>query len=167
MESPPFANAWLGYAYGAAGRRDAALATIEDLKKKSLNGQVAPFNLAMVHLGLGDHPRREIDTGRIPSLLHLGDGALGRAHVAGRADPARAQARGQRAAARAQGRDVQWDRIAQVDDVELRAQEANLAPLALERPLERLASQQALHRRQPAPHLPLVSHRRSAGPLSQ
>jgi len=50
-----------------------------------------------------------------------------------------------RAAARAQGRDVQWDRIAEVDDVELRAQEADLAPLALERPLQRLAGQQVLH----------------------
>jgi TolB-like protein len=57
MESPPFANAWLGYAYGVAGKREAALATIEELKKKSPNGQVAPFNLAIVHLGLGDRKR--------------------------------------------------------------------------------------------------------------
>ena len=38
MESPPFVIAWLGYAYGAAGDRNAALATIEQLKKKSVNG---------------------------------------------------------------------------------------------------------------------------------
>jgi TolB-like protein/class 3 adenylate cyclase len=57
MESPPFATAWLAYAYGAAGDRTAALATIEELKKKSLNGQITPFNLAIVHMGLGDHAR--------------------------------------------------------------------------------------------------------------
>ena len=54
MESPPFVIAWLGYAYGAAGDRNAALATIEKLKKKSVNGYVPQFNLAMIHLGLGD-----------------------------------------------------------------------------------------------------------------
>ena len=54
MESPPFATAWLGYAYGAAGDRNAALAAIEELKKKSINGYVPRFNLALVHLGLGD-----------------------------------------------------------------------------------------------------------------
>src|SRR5262250_3887097 len=89
--------------------------------------------------------RSRIDTGRMPRLLHLGDGVLRRGHVASRANPARPQARGQCATAWAQGRDVQWDWIAQVDDVELRAQEADLAPLALERPLQRLAGQQVLH----------------------
>lgn len=54
MESPPFVIAWLGYAYGAAGDRNAAIATIEQLKKKSVNGYVPQFNLAMIHLGLGD-----------------------------------------------------------------------------------------------------------------
>src|SRR4029077_18009206 len=57
MESPPFVIAWLGYAYGAAGDRNAALATIEELKKKSVNGYVPQFNLAMIHLGLGDRDR--------------------------------------------------------------------------------------------------------------
>ena len=57
MESPPFAIAWLGYAYGAAGDRNAALATIEQLKKKSVNGYAPQFNLAMIHLGLGDRDR--------------------------------------------------------------------------------------------------------------
>ena len=33
------------------------MATLEDLKRRSRNGQVAPFNLALVHLGLGDHGR--------------------------------------------------------------------------------------------------------------
>ena len=57
MESPPFATAYLGYAYGAAGDRARALATIEELKKKSVHGYVPPFNLAIVHLGLGDLKR--------------------------------------------------------------------------------------------------------------
>ena len=57
MEAPPFATAYLGYAYGAAGDRSRALATIEELKKKSVHGYVSPFNLAMVHLGLGDLER--------------------------------------------------------------------------------------------------------------
>jgi hypothetical protein len=38
MESQPFVPACLGYAYGAAGDRTRALATIEELKKKSLKG---------------------------------------------------------------------------------------------------------------------------------
>ena len=57
MESPPFATAYLGYAYGAAGDRARAMATIEELKKRSVHGYVPPFNLAIVHLGLGDLDR--------------------------------------------------------------------------------------------------------------
>lgn len=57
MESPPFVAAYLGYAYGAAGDRARALATIEELKKKSVHGYVPPFNLAIVYLGLGDLDR--------------------------------------------------------------------------------------------------------------
>jgi TolB-like protein/Flp pilus assembly protein TadD len=57
MEAPPFATAYLGYAYGAAGDRARALATIEELKKKSVHGYVPPFNLAIVHLGLGELER--------------------------------------------------------------------------------------------------------------
>ena len=57
MESPPFATAYLGYAYGAAGDRARALATIEKLKKKAVRGYVPPFNLAIVHLGLGELDR--------------------------------------------------------------------------------------------------------------
>ena len=57
MESPPFVTAWLGYAYAAAGDRDAALAAIEELKKKSVDGYVPQFNLAIVYLGLGDRGR--------------------------------------------------------------------------------------------------------------
>lgn len=33
------------------------MSEIEDLKKLSLRGEVTPFNLAVVHLGLGDRQR--------------------------------------------------------------------------------------------------------------
>ena len=54
LDSPAFVTAWLAYAYAASGDRPRALAEIEDLKKRSLGGEVVPFNLAVVHLGLGD-----------------------------------------------------------------------------------------------------------------
>src|SRR4030095_8826337 len=99
---------------------------------------------AIVRLAVPEHAaaraRRRGATGRItpsraPRLLHLGGSVSGRGHVAGRVDPAGAQARGQRPAARAHGRDVERNRIAEVDDVELGTQEADLPSLALERPL--------------------------------
>ena len=55
MGAPPFVTAYLGFAYGAAGDRDRALATFDRLKEVSPGGRVVPFNLALVHLGLGDH----------------------------------------------------------------------------------------------------------------
>jgi serine/threonine protein kinase/tetratricopeptide (TPR) repeat protein len=57
MGSPAFVVAWLGYAYGASGDRARAMNELETLKKSSLRGEVAPFNLALVHLGLGDRKR--------------------------------------------------------------------------------------------------------------
>jgi serine/threonine-protein kinase len=57
MEAPPFVTAYLGYAYGAAGDKVKALATIEEIKKKRVGNFVPPFNLALVHLGLGDLER--------------------------------------------------------------------------------------------------------------
>ena len=57
MESPAFVIAWLAYAYGVSGDRAPAMTELENLRKKSLHGQVAPFNLALVYLGLGDRPR--------------------------------------------------------------------------------------------------------------
>jgi len=57
MEAPPFVTAYLGYAYGAAGDKAKALATIEEIKKKGIGDFVPPFNLAIVYLGLGDHAR--------------------------------------------------------------------------------------------------------------
>ncbi len=57
MGAPPFVTAYLAYAEGAAGDRTSALADLEALRKMSKGGQVLPFNLALVHLGLGDHER--------------------------------------------------------------------------------------------------------------
>jgi serine/threonine-protein kinase len=57
MDAPPFATAYLGYAYGAAGDRARALAALDRLKVLSRDGQVAPFNQALVYLGMGDKER--------------------------------------------------------------------------------------------------------------
>jgi serine/threonine-protein kinase len=54
MESPPFVTAYLAFAYGAAGDREAAMVELAELKKISRDGKVLPFNLALVYLGLGD-----------------------------------------------------------------------------------------------------------------
>lgn len=55
MESPPFVTAFLAFAYGAAGDRAGAMAELADLEKQSPDGKVLPFNMALVHLGLGEH----------------------------------------------------------------------------------------------------------------
>ena len=57
MGAPPFVTAFLAYTYGAAGERDNALAELESLRKMSRGGEVQPFNLALVYLGLGDNLR--------------------------------------------------------------------------------------------------------------
>ena len=57
MGSPAFVSAWLAYAYGASGDRDRALAEVEDLTAMSLDGNVTPFDTALVALGLGDNAR--------------------------------------------------------------------------------------------------------------
>ncbi len=57
LGAPPFVAAWLGYAYGVTGDRPRALAALEELKAASLKGDVPPFNLAIVSLGLGDRGR--------------------------------------------------------------------------------------------------------------
>jgi hypothetical protein len=44
-------------AFAAGGDRAGAMAMLEELKKLSKGGQVLPFNLALVYLGLGDHGR--------------------------------------------------------------------------------------------------------------
>jgi len=57
MGGPPFVTAYLAYAHGAAGDRGSAMAALEALKNMSKDGQVLPFNRALVYLGLGDHAR--------------------------------------------------------------------------------------------------------------
>ena len=57
MDAPPFVTAYLAYAAGASGDQARAMAELEDLKRMSKDGQVLPFNLALVYLGLGDRER--------------------------------------------------------------------------------------------------------------
>jgi TolB-like protein/Tfp pilus assembly protein PilF len=57
MESPPFVTAYLAFAYGAAGDRESAIGELAELKKISRDGNILPFNLALVYLGLGDRAR--------------------------------------------------------------------------------------------------------------
>ena len=57
LGAPPFTTAYLAYAYGMSGDRARAMATLRELKKMSPGGEVAPFNLALVSLGLGDRTR--------------------------------------------------------------------------------------------------------------
>jgi tetratricopeptide (TPR) repeat protein len=52
-----FVTAYLAYALGAAGDRAGAMRELESLRKVSPDGKVLPFNLALVHLGLGDRAR--------------------------------------------------------------------------------------------------------------
>jgi adenylate cyclase len=57
LQAPAWVAGWLGYAYGASVDRANALATVEELNKRSLHGYVPPFNLAIVYLGMGDRER--------------------------------------------------------------------------------------------------------------
>ena len=57
LGAPPFVTAHLAYAHGMSGDRPRAMAALGELKGTSPGGEVAPFNLALVYLGLGDHPR--------------------------------------------------------------------------------------------------------------
>jgi TolB-like protein/DNA-binding winged helix-turn-helix (wHTH) protein len=45
----------LGHALAAAGRREEALAVLAQLEQRARERYVAPFSLALVHVGLGDH----------------------------------------------------------------------------------------------------------------
>jgi eukaryotic-like serine/threonine-protein kinase len=57
LGAPAFVTADLMYAQAKSGDRAGAMATLGELKKISPGGQVAPFNLALLYLGLGDHAR--------------------------------------------------------------------------------------------------------------
>jgi Flp pilus assembly protein TadD len=55
--APPFVTAYLAYAQGISGDRAGAMKSLGELQKMSPGGEVAPFNLALVYLGLGDRTR--------------------------------------------------------------------------------------------------------------
>jgi len=57
LDAPAFVTANLAFAQGKSGDRAGAMATLEELKKMSPGGKVAPYNLALVYLGVGDHAR--------------------------------------------------------------------------------------------------------------
>jgi eukaryotic-like serine/threonine-protein kinase len=57
MGAPPFTTADLAYVQGISGDRAGAMASLAELRKISPGGEAAPFNLALVYLGLGDHTR--------------------------------------------------------------------------------------------------------------
>ena len=55
MGAPAFVSAWLAYARGASGDRAGAVAGLKALERRSLRGTPTAFDLALVHLGRGDH----------------------------------------------------------------------------------------------------------------
>ncbi len=90
LESPVYPLAWLGYAYGASGDRVRALATIEAMTQRSPNERVAPFNLALVHLGLGNNAQALTDLEQAQASDTQWLGYLKLSHVF---DPLRAEPR--------------------------------------------------------------------------
>jgi serine/threonine protein kinase/tetratricopeptide (TPR) repeat protein len=74
MGAPPFVTAFIAYAYGASGDEAKAMAELETLREASPGRQVAPFNLALVHLGLGEHARaiEELERAREADSQFLG-----------------------------------------------------------------------------------------------
>ena len=73
--APDYAQwtAQLGQALAEAGRVDEARAVLRDLEERAATGFVAPYHLAFVHTGLGDHGRA-IDL--LERALEAGDGAV-------------------------------------------------------------------------------------------
>jgi serine/threonine-protein kinase len=57
MDAPPFVTAYLAFARGSAGDRAGALAELQQLRQMAGGAPVLPFNLALVHLGLGERER--------------------------------------------------------------------------------------------------------------
>ena len=86
----PAVLASLGYTYGVSGRKDEALETIKELKLLSQDRYVSPFNVATVHMGLGqkDHALEWLEKGyeaRSRSMIWL--------KVDARCDPLRSDPR--------------------------------------------------------------------------
>src|SRR5262245_46045299 len=50
-------TAFLAFVYGAVCDRLGAMAELADLQQRSRGGKVLPFNMALVHLGLGEHAK--------------------------------------------------------------------------------------------------------------
>ena len=93
MEAPPFVSAFLAFAYGAAGDRARALTELASLKKMSPDGTVLPFNMALVHLGLGDRARAHRQP-RAGVGRRFSDDGVARAGSDFRSPPLRAALRG-------------------------------------------------------------------------
>jgi serine/threonine-protein kinase len=55
MSDHPLSSAFLGHAYGLWGRKAEALAVLEGLREMSSRRYVAPYFMALVHIGLGDY----------------------------------------------------------------------------------------------------------------
>src|SRR5262249_61766050 len=80
--------------------------------------------------------------GLTPGGLHTADTRLPVGDAPRRMDEARAEPGRQLPCARAHRGDVEGNRIRDVDRADLRVEEADLASLALERPLDRLSRQE-------------------------
>jgi tetratricopeptide (TPR) repeat protein len=81
LGGPPFVTALLSYAYAAAGDRATALRELDALREASPDGEAAPFNLAVVYVGLGDYDAalEELERARAASsilLAWLGEDAI-------------------------------------------------------------------------------------------
>jgi tetratricopeptide (TPR) repeat protein len=81
LGGPLFVTAYLAYAYAAAGDTANALIELDALREASPGGEAAPFNLAVVYLGLGDHDRvlEELERARDAGstlLMGLGQDAI-------------------------------------------------------------------------------------------
>jgi TolB-like protein/tRNA A-37 threonylcarbamoyl transferase component Bud32 len=57
LGAPAFVTAYLAYAQAQSGDRAGAMAALGELRRISPGGTVAPYNLALLYLGLGDHAR--------------------------------------------------------------------------------------------------------------
>lgn len=81
MDAPPFVTAYLAFAHGAAGDRAAAMDNLAALQKMAGSAPVPPFNLALVHLGLGDKAKTiaYLEQARAADSQMLG--WLGRDHI--------------------------------------------------------------------------------------
>ena len=57
LGAPAYITAYLAYSQAISGDRAGAMATLDELQRMSPGGKVAPYNLALLYLGLGDRAR--------------------------------------------------------------------------------------------------------------